>query len=337
MAVTCIQHLAVAAFLCGLFGVSQASATVMQQTSTEANCNTPSGTAQNCTDTVLFSNTVATDTTSFISGSVGGQNPSSADFITAFNNWDQANGGPYTLVNGGVLDLSLSASIGGTLGQNGGGLDHVIVNLAGYVPAVGGPTLSQLIWTQALFTDYAPTVGLEKMPVVTLDTYSLSAGSPSSGGAFGSACVPIPGPPNADNNTTPSTIGATPSGKAYCDPIYPFQYGTNFNGQTLDRTTLSTDFFYDAPQGPFPNASFRGITLLSTVTDDTDSMGDIVNRILTVYQGVDYGFDLGINGATDPVETVSELAVVPEPGIMWMVVCGVAATVGCRHRSRRNR
>jgi hypothetical protein len=85
-----------------------------------------------------------------------------------------------------------------------------------------------------------------------------------------------------------------PSGSTYCDPIYPFQYGSEFAGGTLDGVLLGTDFFFDGPEGPWPDAAFRGIALLSTVTFDTDATGAITNRVLTVYQGVDYGFSLSV-------------------------------------------
>ena len=122
------------------------------------------------------------------------------------------------------------------------------------------------MWTQALVVNYtALTPGLAE-PIETLDTFSLREGSPG----FPTSCVP-------------ASSGASPSGGAFCDPIYPFQYGDTLANFSLAGIPLGVDPFIDAPSGLWPNASFDAITLLSAVTaPDT----------LTVYQGVEYGFTL---------------------------------------------
>ena len=325
----------VAGLLLGV-GAAPASASVIAATTPVASCSTGFGTVSNCADTVFYSTMPADDTTSFISGSVAGQNPLTVDFVTAFNNWNANTGGSaWTLVNGGSLNLTLTYSVAASVISGGGGISPVLVNISNYVQAAGGPSLAQLGWTQGLLTDYTPTGGLSRSPVVTLDTYSLSASPSSSIGAFKAACTAIPGAPNAANNTTPSTIGAAPSGTAYCDPIYPFQYYNTYNGQTVANTALNTDFFYDAPAAPWLTGAFRGVSLLSTVTYDTDSTGAVTGRVLTVYQGIDYGFDLSTAAAANDTRTVAELAVVPEPGAVGLFGAGLAALLVVGRRGVR--
>ena len=311
-----------------------ASATVMATSTPIASCSTSRGTVSNCDDTTFYSTVPATETTSFISGNIDGRSPLTADFQTAFNDWDAANGNAWTLVNGGTLNLTLTTALAPNVMTSGAGISPIIVTVSNYVPGASDPSLGQLVWTQGLFTDYTPTAGLSATPTVTLDTYSLSKGSSGAGTAFTNACTPIPGAPNANNNTTPSTIGATPSGTAYCDPIYPFQYGTSDNGDVIDGTTLTTDFFYDAPEGPWLTGAFRGITLLSTGTYDTNSLGVVTGNILTVYQGVDYGFDLSTVANANDTRTIADLATVPEPAALGLLGLGLAATVASRGRRR---
>ena len=105
----------------------------------------------------------------------------------------------------------------------------------------------------------------------------------------------------------------------------------------IGGATLTTDFFYDAPQGPWLAGSFRAIALISTVTDDTDSQGAITDRTLTVYQGVDYGFDLGTAATIDTARTVADLAPapptpVPEPRTAVTLALGLLATLLLRRR-----
>lgn len=82
-------------------------------------------------------------------------------------------------------------------------------------------------------------------------------------------------------------------------PLYPFQYG--------DR------YFYDAPDGPMPNGSFAARTFLSQV--DTDK------RVLTLYEGVSYGFTL----SATPV---------PEPSSLALALFSLALVVGGRYWPR---
>jgi hypothetical protein len=331
------KHLVVAAFFATitLLGAAPASATIISSSASLASCTNSRGqTVSGCTDTIYYSTDTATDTTPFISGTIDGDNTLNADFVTAFNNWNAANGDDWTLVDGGTLDLTLTLSIGASLSTDSGGISPVIVNISNYVQGADDPSLSQLVWTQALFSNYTPTAGLVSTPKITLDTYSLSAGS-SGSGAFTTACTPIPSGPNADNNTTPSTIGATPSGTAYCDPIYPFQYSSSDNGDSVGGVTLGTDFFYDAPQGPWTSGAFRAVTLLSTVTVDTNASGTVTGDILTVYQGFEYGFTLsrvqGAGTTSVPAVTSTVLAEdVPEPSTIAIIGVGLLATLVAR-------
>lgn len=73
----------------------------------------------------------------------------------------------------------------------------------------------------------------------------------------------------------------------YCDPMYPFQND--------ERS------FIDQPRGPYAYSSFRGSALVAEV--------DRTNRVLTVYSGVSYGFDL--------FQT-------PEPGTWMLCVIGLS-------------
>lgn len=325
-----------------LSGAAPASATIISSSASISSCTNSGGqTVNGCTDTIYYSTAAASDTTSFIGGTVAGQNPLSADFVTAFNDWNAANGNKWTLVNGGTLDLTLTLSIAPALSSSSGGISPIVVNISNYVQGAGDPSLSQLGWTQALFTNYTPTTGLRNFPAtVSLDTYSLSEGSSGAGGAFQTSCSAIPGAPNADNNTTPSTIGSTPSGTAYCDPIYPFQYYASDNGASVGGVTLSTDFFYDGPQGPWTSGAFRAVSLLSTVTYDTNAAGVVTGDILTVYQGVDYGFTLSStpNSGTTAVPGVTSTVLtedLPEPGTAAIIGVGLVATLLARARRVR--
>ncbi len=298
--------------VCSLLAVPRpAIAALVSGTLPVANCQSATQMFGQCSDTGFFSDEVVGATDSFI-GNFPGANSAAYTFTNAFNNWNAANGSQWQLVNGGDLPVALGLSaFTVSAGPFGGGIDPIILSIVGYSPGAGDPGLSQLVWTQALVSNYTATsVGTLTTPVVTLDTYSLSQGSGGSGGAFQTACEAIPGQTPGPNNSTPANIGLTASGEAYCDPIYPFQYGTS--------TNVGPDPFGDGPQGAWPDDAFRGIALLSTVTFDTDSSGDITDRVLTVYQGIDYGFTLAA----------------PEPAT-WLLLGPVAGVLALRRRRYR--
>ncbi len=100
----------------------------------------------------------------------------------------------------------------------------------------------------------------------------------------------LPGNPYLDN---PAGLANTQLGP----PAYPFQY----NGS----------FFYDDPHRP-PTNFWYGVAYLSTA--------DYTNKILTVYDGVAYGFRVGV---------------VPEPSTL--ASAGVAALLGLGYSMRRRR
>jgi hypothetical protein len=298
----------VAGALLLLTPLQSANATVQSLTVTVANCQVGAQTAPQCYDTGYLSNQIVGATDSFIGGFPNIQSDL-FNFTNAFNNWNAANGSLWHLVDGGALPVSFTANVTVGAGTFTGGIDPIIVSI-NYSPTGNDPTLAQLVWTQALVINYAPTsVDMVSPPAVTLDTYSLSAGSGGSGGAFLTACEPIPRQTPAPNNTIATNIGATTSGQAYCDPIYPFQYGPS--------TVAGPDPFADAPQGLWPNDAFRGIALLSTVTFDTDANGNITDRVLTAYEGISYGFNL---------------SVVPEPATLLLLLCPAAGTLMFRRR-----
>jgi hypothetical protein len=218
------------------------------------------GTAANCTDTGFLDLSLAGANSEFIGAPVVGGSSTPATFTSAFDSWNAANGDAWTLLDGGLLNVSINVYIGVSAGPFGAGLNPVVFTVAG-----SEQTLADLVWTQALVVNYtALTPGPLAEPIETLDTFSLSAGSPG----FPTSCVP-------------ASSGASPPGGAFCDPIYPFQYGDTLAGFSLDGIPLGVDPFIDAPSGLWPNASFDAVTLLSAVT---------VPDTLTVYQGVEYGF-----------------------------------------------
>jgi hypothetical protein len=226
------------------------------------------------------------------------------NFAVAFTNWNNANGGNWKLIDGGDLDIRFLVLESAFINKDktGGGVTMNIIT-GDYKPAANGPTLAQFGWTQAVIANFQPGVdGVSNPPIVTLDTFTTEnrKGKPT----------PIPPGPDAKNNTTPSDL---PENKApgYADPLYPFLI------KDVAKSVLGMG---DEPTGLFPDASFRAIALLSTVTLKTDADGKIIERDLTVYQGVSWGFDL---------------RVVPEPSSAALLVLGVlsvATVTRIRHR-----
>ena len=262
-----------------------ANATVQSLTVGVANCQFGAETAPHCYATGYLSSQIVGVTDSFIGGFPAAQSEL-FNFADAFNNWNASHGGAWHLVDGGTLPISFTANVTVGAGTFAGGINPIIISI-NYNPTGNDPSLAQLVWTQALVTNYTPTsTSVLSPPDVTLDTYSFSAGSGGSGGAFQTACEQIPGQTPGPSNTIAANIGATASGQAFCDPIYPFQYGPS--------TSAGPDPFADAPQGLWPSDAFRGIALLSTVTFDTDANGNVIDRVLTAYEGISYGFNLSV-------------------------------------------
>ena len=271
---------------------------------TDAPCSNPNGGWPSCGSNAFVSGTVATDNTVFMNqGTFGSNIPDTGqplDFSGAFNIWNNNNGNQWTLVNGGDLNVTLNvaaftafavSNVGG-IGPNttkATGIDVTVAMNGGYT----GPTLNQLFWVQGLLVNYQP--GLPgNGSYNTANTFQTldEAGFDNIGGCSNLA---TPGP----NNNTPSNVGAG----TFCGPLYPFQYA----GKDL----------YDAPLGPYPNASFRAEALLATATIVTDGAGAVTARNLTVYDGVSYGFDVFVT---------------PEPATWALLFGGLAILARIRIR-----
>jgi hypothetical protein len=238
------------------------------------------------------------------------------DFADAFNNWNSTQGGSqWTLVQGSLNgSANMDVSNFGVTAPGGavGGISQVNLNLA-YNPGVGDPTLGELVWIQGLYVNYQPPNN-PSIVQTTLDTYTFSrGGGPFPSPPFNSPCIALGSTPGADNHTPLDFSNPTSSGSAaYCDPIYPFQY--------------SSKLFYDGPRGYYsPSGSFRGIALLGTVTYVTDASDNVTSRVLTVYDGISYGFD----------NTAGATPTVPEPSTLILLLAGVpfAAFAIRRHRA----
>ena len=267
-------------------------------------CNGMGGPFAACGNTsyLTFSNTQATTEfftrlDKFNTQPVGEEN-----FASAFANWNATTGGAWTLSEQAPLNnITYTINTFNTFANTNGGGVQIAIRVAtqdGY----NGPPVGQLVWSQGLEINYtvAPNGGAQANPPInTLDNYNFNTNGTPSGGSnqFSNPCSAIPASPN---NTTPSTIGATPAGTAYCDPIYPFQDGSQGFG--------------DRPSGIYPIDSFRAEAFLSSVNTQT--------KTLTIYDGgVNYGFDLFVT---------------PEPSTPLLIGTGLCLLVGV-FRLRRTR
>lgn len=243
----------------------------------------PAAPAANCVST-SYQPVLANANSNFIVGNFDGTAPTNQTFTTAFTNWNTAQGanygGNWTIVNGGALDVTFNVTDTANAAATLGGISNFTVGVAtnaGYA----GPALGTLVWTQGLYVSYGvmPPYPVDlNPPNNTLDTWSNSMGNTGSGGAFTSPCQALPAAPA--NATTTLTIGANNAGQGFCDPIYPFQDGANGLG--------------DGPQAFWPDELFRAIALLSTITVTKNAAGAITSQVLTVYNGVSWGFDLSV-------------------------------------------
>jgi hypothetical protein len=269
-------------------------------------CATATGRDGTCVDSGFLQQTVVGANSTFIGVPNIPGTKTRATFTSAFN---AANTG-WTLVNGGTLNLTINVDIGVSAASAGGGLNPVLFTLSGGTPQV----LNTLDWTQALFVNYSPLTGSLPQPIETLDTFSLSQDTAGSNPDFPKAC-------------SPASSGPSPSGGAFCGPIYPFQYGTELQHDVLNNVPLGVDPFFDAPEGDWPDATFWAITLLSTVNPATHT--------LTVYQGVAYGFALtargpltGSNGSV-----ITAALVTPEPPVWALMIVALPALYLMRRRT----
>jgi hypothetical protein len=278
---------------------------IPQTTATNIDLN-PTGIAPLGISTALYP-TLASATTNFITANFNGTRPTDQTFTTAFNTWYTNQGpnygGNWTLINGGNLNLTFDVVETASASADFAGIGNFQITLT-QNPGYTGPNMNQLVWTQGLYTTYQvqPPYNISvNPPFNTLDTYSFSQGN-TAAAAFTNPSVAIPGQTPGPNNSTPANIGATPANQAYSDPIYPFQYSDNS--------------FFDGPQAYWPNQSFRAIALLSTITFITNSAGVITHRDLTVFNGIDWGFDLTL----------------PEPNPLIMLLSILTITILRRRR-----
>src|SRR6185312_1733068 len=285
----------------GLTCVSQAGAMAVtfangvsdNATSSIASCSSPfTGYGYtNCVTKGFVSDSLATNTDYFMNLDTfggGGQGLGEESFTSAFvgslgQGWT-LNQGDMSVMAGITMNVTqFSTGSYGSIGGIGlGSAHHITVQLSG-TNTLSQTLVNQLVWIQGLEINYKP--GSTAATFSTATNYN-TLDDATFNSFTGCTAVPNGSPANVPANTT----------NGYCDPIYPFQY--------------SNLQFYDAPMGPWPNGSFRGIALLATI--------DTVNHSVTTYGGVSYGFD--------------NSAQTPEPGTWGMLLAGVAAIFVARRR-----
>jgi MYXO-CTERM domain-containing protein len=290
---------AATAALLGLACASQAGAMTLtfangvsdNSSSSIASCYSPftGGIYHDCVTKGFVSDSVAMNTDYFINLDTfggGGQGLGEESFTSAFNDalsgWT-LNQGDMDVMSGITMTVTkFSTGSYDAVGGIGVGPAHnITVQLSG-TNTLTQSLVNQLVWIQGLEINYKPGSTAANFSTATnyntLDDATFNSFS---------GCTPVPNgsPANVPANTT----------NGYCDPIYPFQY--------------SNLQFYDAPMGPWPNGSFRGIALLATI--------DPQAKTVTTYGGVSYGFDD---------------SAAPEPGTWVMLLAGVAAIFAGRRR-----
>ena len=240
-------------------------ASVLTNTVTQPSCN--NGAFVNCSERTYESDTLANASSTFLGSPILGGTP--ATFTTAFSAWDAANGNAWKLVNGGTLNLTISPDVSVGVSST----NNWVAGLSALFTISGESAflIPKLVWTQALVVNYSPLTGPLSRPIQTLDTFSFS--QDGSNPSFPTSC-------------SSWSNGAGSRGATFCGPIYPFQYGTSVAEQRFGRVAFGDDPFYDVPQGNWPDASFEAFALLSEVNPATDT--------LTVYQGIEYGFQLAV-------------------------------------------
>jgi hypothetical protein len=139
-------------------------------------------------------------------------------FTMAFDNWNTANGGDWTLANGGELAGTYNITTATAQQFSGvtlGGLT-IMIDVSGLtLPTVGAN--QQLVWVQGLDINYTPGAGTIVDPMYTMDTSTFS------------------------NLTCGGTI--------FCPPAYPYQYkDDSFYDQPKDyyMPPGTTQAFFDA-------------------------------------------------------------------------------------------
>jgi hypothetical protein len=243
-------------------------------------------------------------------GSFNGVNSTFQSFSTAFNNvvstpsiYFQPSLAGWRMVNGGTLDVDITAQFAvipnlGNAGTTGG--MYLSASVSRYNPAgnqlaqgIVAPTVNQLVWTQALYVNYAPGSSPTK-PATTLDDYTTNSSftNPAFPYNFPATPLPVTNPatPAGQYTNIPTNAPRQAAQRAYADPIYGGQVdpaqqtlpGTNITFQSAAGISQLLDIpgnLYSIP------ASFRAIALLTAVNTST--------KTLTVFNnGVNWGFDL---------------------------------------------
>jgi hypothetical protein len=249
-------------------------------TASIASCQNGAKKFKDCVSTAIISGDDATISTTFLKGAYNGTAPTNQTFMSTFGVWNNAQktGVTWTIANGGALnDLTLTVDpFEASATSTAGGIGDITV-IPTMQKGYTGPPLAQLVWAQAVYASFSPGGGGQAN---NLDVYSVTHGGNLAG------CTALPAPPANSNNVTVNIPGINPLLGQYCDPIYFFQF---------DNKRL-----VDAPTGSWPDASFRAIALLATVSETTDAAGKVTAAVLTVYDGVNYGFDLSATAVPEP-------------------------------------
>jgi hypothetical protein len=274
-----------------------------------ANCTLRDGSHSDCSVQSYLSANPADLFTAFISPDTFFADPTAIEgftFATGFSTWNSDSTTKWKLINGGTLNINLFVLLTTSVDNSkatGGSTINIIPTA--YTPGPNDPAANQLVWTQAVLANFQPGKTTQAVRN-TLDTFTTTSRA--------GTCTALPGPPNANNNITPSTVpsNAPPSTvPGYCDPIYPLQ-------QTPAKD-VNVNVFPDAPAAFFAGQSFRAVALLSTITIKTDGSGAVTERDLTVYDGVSYGFD----------------TFAPEPGTLGPIMLALPALVWGLRRKRK--
>jgi hypothetical protein len=196
-----------------------------------------------------------------------------ANFKAGFDAWNKGNAADkqWSLVNGGALPGGdFTVSSFGAKADANFGGMNIIIDWS-----YTGADKSNYLWSQGLSLNYTPGDGAGSTPAATsspaLDTDRFNK---------------LNGCNNKD--TAANWSGARNLSNYFCGPAYPYQTGDRQMG--------------DGPQGAWPDSSFEAYAFVSKI--------DTAARKLTIYEGVQYGFQLSATA-------------VPEPAAWAMALVGV--------------
>ena len=271
-----------------------------------------------CTDTAFVSTLVASSTSTFASPQTfNTKAPTTQTFMTAMtaalaNQTTLSGAKPaWTVVYGGTLDVTISAqfqvipTIDANFNKGGMVLAASVTayNANGNVlmKGVATPDANQLVWTQALYTNFGVAGATPKNPANTLDDYTTNKANE---GIYANPVMALPVPKGGTKKgqytVVPPTMANGNNTQPYADPIYAGQtdpavqmYKTGTNTITF-QSAVGVNQLLDVPGWYYETpASFRAIALLSAVNTTTD--------VITVFNdGVNYGFDLNYTAVKTP-------------------------------------